>query len=224
MLGVGQFSMPMVGQFSMPVDTIANRSGVEELSQPIRRMYTDWLAPTSSTVVAYQSRKLYVFCGSKYLRYDFVKGRWTRGTVAHTMLHGLCFRDPGSAVQNMCFLDSARNIYRWQPADVVGSNAATTDAGTAIPAWIYMTGFDFTSKKTRIRSIFLDCTGPVALSAHVSMEDVDGRVKEFRKMEHQENLWADLSAYKFRLKLVGVGGAQVRRLMWERTGLDQEGA
>lgn len=208
------------------VYSFANRAAPDELSQEIRRMYVEWLGPDSTVAVAYQSRKLYVFKGTRFLRFDFVKRRWTRGVVAHTLLHPAVWRDPGSSVQNMWFLASDRNIYRWQPDYVVGSaSAATDDAGTPLPAWVYESGFEFTPIKTRLESIFMDViTGPVALSVHTSMEDIDGRVKEFRRIEHQETMWADYTAYKFRVKMVGLGGAIVRRLMWERSGSPGEGA
>lgn len=208
------------------VYSFANRAQPEELTQNIRRMYLDWLGPDSTTQVCYQARKLYIFRGVKFLRYDFVKQRWTRGYVNNTMLHPVMWRDPGSSVQNLWFLASDRNVYRWQPGYAVGdANAATDDAGTAIPAWIYETGFEFTPVKTRVLSIFADITtGPVALSVHTSMEDIDGRVKEFRKIEHQETCWADYSAYKFRIKMVGMGGAVVRRLLWERESQPGTGA
>lgn len=207
------------------VYAVLNRSQVEELSQGIRRQYMTWLAPDSTTVVAYQARKLYVFCNGKYLRYDFVRQRWTRGTVANTFLHAAGWRDPSGTIQNMWFLDANRKIQRWQPSDVVGStNVALDDNGAAIAPWQYWTGFEFTPTKARIRSIFLDTTGPVTLSVHTSMEDLDGRVKEFRKPEHQEPFAADLTAYKFRIQLVGLGGAQVKRLLWERLPVSGEGA
>lgn len=209
------------------VFSIQNRAYVKELSQSIRRMYTSWLQPDSSCVVSYQGRKLYVWNPTlkRGLRYDFVKSRWTRLTVAHSFQHSVSWRDPGSRIQNMLFLDATLNLMRWQPADAVGAaNVAVTDAGTPIPAWVYATGYDFTPVKARIRKIFMDTTGPaVSLSIHTSADD-QGRVKEFRLAEHEEPMFADLTAYKFRLKLVGVGGAQVRRLMWERTPSGGEGA
>ena len=206
------------------VYTIYNRYRYDELSQGVRRMYIEWLNPDATTVVGYQNRKLLIFCGTRYLRYDFVKERWTRGTIPLPFLHVVTFRKPGSSVQNMWFLDSAWNVQRWQPRHAVGiANAATTDNGAAIPPWIYQTGFEFTPSKAKIRSIFVDTTGPVAVSVHTSMEDLDGRVKEFRKTEHQEPGFGDLTAYKFRFKLVGLGGAQVRRLLWDRVPVAVEG-
>ena len=202
--------------------SIYNRYRVDELSQSIQRMYISWFAPDASVVVSYQNRRLLVTCNGKYLRYDFRKERWTRGYTTDTFLYRTNFRDPAGTVQNLWYLDANRNIQRWQPGDVVGSaNAALTDNGAVIPAWIYQTGFEFTPSKARIRSIFLDTTGPVMLSVHTSMEDLDGRVKEFRKTEHQEPCWADLTAYKYRINMIG--GSQVRRLLWERVQVSAEG-
>ena len=60
---------------------------IAELTQGIRILYKDWFAPDARVSMAYQSRKLMVFQPqtdgtTRYLRYDFVTQRWTRGTLA----------------------------------------------------------------------------------------------------------------------------------------------
>lgn len=65
--------------------TAENRTRVQEMTSEVRRLYTTWLAPDSQVVVGYKSRKLYVVQGTKFLRFDFVTGNWTRGTWAGTV-------------------------------------------------------------------------------------------------------------------------------------------
>jgi hypothetical protein len=202
---------------------LANRSGTGELSKDVRRMYKEWLNPDSTTTVTYQNRSLYVTCGTKQMRYSFVKQRWTRNTVAHTFLFGVMFRNPSSAIQNMWHLTGDRKIMRWQPADAVGStNAATTDDGTTIPSWQYSTGFDFTSIKTRLRSILTDATAPLQVYLHKTIDDTEGQGFELPATEHQTPIPPDPS-YKFRIRLVGLGGGTLKRLMIERDQVQQEG-
>ena len=70
-----------------------NQSGWVELSQEIRTYYMDVFQPDATVQVRYQDRKLYVFKGQKMLRFDFVKKRWSTGTLADTVAVSLCWTD-----------------------------------------------------------------------------------------------------------------------------------
>ena len=74
-----------------------NQSGWVELSQEIRTYYMDVFKPSSATVVAYQNRKLYVFDCKKFIRFDFVKKRWSTGTLANIVDRAISFNGQGVA-------------------------------------------------------------------------------------------------------------------------------
>src|SRR5262249_54954861 len=71
-----------------------NRTQPKELSQEIRRLFRSWFNPDGTVCLGYQNRKLYALCGTRMLRYDFVKGRWSRHTLAHAHSFTACWRDP----------------------------------------------------------------------------------------------------------------------------------
>lgn len=202
----------------------ANRSSTVEMSQEIRRFYREWFAPDSTTVVCYQGRKLYAWCGTRFIRFDFVTNRWTCGVTAHSMQAAVMWRDPTGTIQNMWMLDSTRNLMRWQPSGVVGSaNAATTDEGTAISAWFYKTGYSFSTVKTRLRKFFSTATNPVIVQVNATSVDA-GRKEVFDAGNHEHALHADETGYQRRLALQGVSGAQLTRLLWEVEPVSAEGA
>lgn len=202
----------------------ANRSSTVEMSQDIRGFYREWFAPDSTTVVCYQGRKLYAWCGTRFIRFDFVTNRWSCGVTAHSMQAAAMWRDPTGTIQNMWMLDSTRNLMRWQPSGVVGSaNAATTDEGTAIPAWSYKTGYSFSTVKTRLRKFFSTATNPVIVQVNATSVDA-GRKEVFDAGNHEHALNADETGYQRRLALQGVSGAQLTRLLWEVEPVSAEGA
>lgn len=65
------------------------RSAPIEMSEPIRRIYQDWLRPGCGLCIGYDpnARALFVFQDARFLRYRFPTaqqpGKWTRGTLAH---------------------------------------------------------------------------------------------------------------------------------------------
>lgn len=141
-----------------------NRSRVQELTAPIRRIFREWFLPDSTVTMGYQDRKLYAVVTStrnlivsgvtqtetlnRMLRFDFVTETWTRHTLAHQMLHTDDWRDPTGTLQQLWFLDASGNLWRWQPglsvppgSAVQDPGRATTDGGTAIQDWTYSTGF-----------------------------------------------------------------------------------
>lgn len=80
-----------------------NQSSVVELTEPIRTYYTQVFQPDGTVNVRYQDRKLYVFKGRSYLRFDFVKKRWSTGTIADTMVVSQNWTDV-TGVQNNNFI------------------------------------------------------------------------------------------------------------------------
>jgi hypothetical protein len=81
----------------------ANQSNPTELSERIRTYYLTEFLPDASLVMAYQERKLFVFKGQNYLRYDFVKQRWSTGTIADSAVVAHSWSDV-TGVQNNNFV------------------------------------------------------------------------------------------------------------------------
>jgi hypothetical protein len=206
--------------------TCRSRTNAEELSDSIRRIYTDWFLPDSTVTLAYQDRKLYAMRGTLVLRYDFVSQTWTRHTLAHTPVQSVFWRDPSGVLQRLWFLDSAGNLRRWQ-------STATSDAGTAIPAWTYSTGFDFKTSfeqgtgyglaQTRVHWVYLDVSG--AATVTVCKNDAtptlgtggNARSVSFTGAgEWELTSGTDLVGYKFRMILTAASTVTVKRAMWDK--------
>lgn len=81
----------------------ANQSNPVELSKDIRTYYLTQFLPDASLVMAYQERKLFIFKGQQYIRYDFVKGRWFTGTIADSAVVAQSWSDV-TGVQNNNFV------------------------------------------------------------------------------------------------------------------------
>jgi hypothetical protein len=212
------------------------RANAAELTKPIRRLFRSWFQPDSTVVVGYQDRKLFAVAGTRMLRFDFVTQTWTRHTLGHTMSHGDDWRDPTGVYQQMVFLASTGNAYRWQPGlSPTDANRATTDGGTTIPAWTYSTGFSLRAVfvpgsgagdvKTRMRSVFADVAGGTVLaSIYKDATTSPLRTETLQAGEHQKPFPPDLTAYKWRIGLAAsVNAVQVRRLLWERPSVAGEG-
>lgn len=212
-----------------------NRSSVEELTEPIRRLYLSWFLPDSSVILGYQDRKLYAVRGTRMLRYDFVTSTWTRHTLAHTMQQAAFWKSDADATQRLWILGSAGNLYRWQPGvSPSDTNRATSDGGTSISAWTYSTGFDLAAHvgggepKTRIGFVFVDTSGTVSINAYKDTGTSNGCYtapgKSFTSAgEHELPFPPKPTGYKWRLALTAANTVNVKRLMYERGLVDGKG-
>lgn len=189
-----------------------------ELTQTIRRIYSSWFLPDATTLLSYQDRKLYAVCGTRMLRFDFVSQTWSRHTLSHTMQHAAFWRDPAGTLQKLWFLASDGNVYRWQAT-------ATSDAGTAIPAWVYSTGYDMEPEKSRISFIYCDRSADVTIKACANAAERGPNAKTFSGAGESElPVGADQLAYRWRLKVTGANTATVRRVTWDRLSSAKRGA
>lgn len=198
-----------------------------ELTQRVRRLYASWFAPNSSVVLGYQNRKLYAFCGSKYMRYDIVTGTWTTGTIAGTVAAAASWVDPGNpVVERLCLLFTDRRVALWE-------SSATSDlmfgatAGTSIQNWLYSTGMAASSVKTKVGRFLVDATGTVRVGI---ARTADGGLEREKVVEQGQDgaprelpAWSDASSYQWRVVFQAANGVRLRRAMWSRDGLDAMG-
>jgi hypothetical protein len=195
-----------------------NRTGATELSEPIRDLYMNTFAPDVSTILLYKNRKLYAIRGTKMLRFDFVTGRWSGPhTLAHTVVDGARWLNPGATVEQMWMYASDFKLYRWQ-------DSATSDGSTPIQPWVYSTGYDVSARKTTLGSLFADVTGgAVDVYAHKGGET--DSILRFEQAVGESVLAGNRSqtAYKWRLRITGPNSASVRRIMVERQSTDGRG-
>lgn len=199
----------------------ANRSQWEELTQPVRRAYIDWLVPNSTTTMVYQDRKLYICVAgtnvTRYLRFDFVTGTWTRGSFGHEIALCASFSDPGVASGRAFLCTSTRYLERLQ-------GSCTTDDGTAITAWIYQTGYLRVPVKCRLGRFLINAYGTktvdgvdraVTITAMKTPTGEDRAVTVYPNLteeEYEAPFPADIAAYKWRIKLSAVNDLAVRLL------------
>lgn len=130
-----------------------------------------------------------------------------------------------AATGNVTFLlTTGLDLMNWQDGCDEDGKLNDTDAtGTAIPAWVYITGYDLQPTKYFIDTLFADVTGTVRATAYNSSGTTEYRYVDLSNGEQEIAFSADFSAYKMRLKLSAANAVQVRRLMWRRSGLDTVG-
>jgi hypothetical protein len=200
-----------------------NRVAPEEMTGAIRFLYRNWFLPDPSVVLGYQDRRLYLVRGVRMLRYDFVTERWSRHNLSHAM--GMCafWRDPYGTIQQLWFLSTNGNLYRWQPGTGAGDpNRATSDAGAAIPNWTYRTGYVVGESKARIKGVLLDRTGDVTVTAFKDAS-TSASLSFVGAGESQAQFTPMITAYKFSLQFSGSNLTALRRAMWQRLPTAGEG-
>ena len=213
-----------------------NTSNVSELTQPVRSIYIDWLNPDSSVTIGYQSRKLYIFQGQKFLRYDFVLGNWTRGTLGDTVgavgfWMGLVSSSGTSNVEQLWLFTDSLFVGRWQPAAVrdmqIGTDVTT---GKLIPDWLFSTGFDLTPAPSVITGLLLDTTEPIFVVIAKTVNGVqpeEARVLYAVPVPAQDEVWiagsSDFRAQKFRFQFGAANPTTLRRALFERELIDAKG-
>lgn len=193
---------------------VQNQANWSEISQDIRRIYTDWFQPDSTVVLGYKDRKLYAFRGTVGLRLDMVTGRWTRMNVADTFALSMGFRDPSGTIQQLWFMTSASKIGRWQDA-ATSDMMVGTSAGTAIPNWTYSTGFMVRDVKVRNKFAYLDITGSVSAGLAKTVSSVEVTKTFSSSGEHELSL-APTEGYKWRLTMTAANTIFVKRMMLEQ--------
>jgi hypothetical protein len=205
----------------------SDRYYTNELSQEVRRGYVYWLRPDTNVTLGYQDRKLYIFQDYRYLRYDFVTKRWTRGTLAHKPRYTINFVNPVPQTneQQLWFVDNNTNLARWQVSAAEDMQIGTTaNSGYTVPDWIYGTGYMVNDTKQGIATAFIDTTGDVAFYSYLSSDTSKCRVVPFYAGEATRPISADFAGFKMRFLMRGQRAVNLRRLKIEREALDSTGA
>lgn len=192
-----------------------NRSNIRELSEGIRKYWVESFGQSSVICLAYKHRKLYVFNGTKYLRYDFVTNTWTRGEIAHIVAALCSYMDSDEYI---ALFFSNRRLARWLESATSDLMFGAT-SGTQIADWVYSTGFFWVGASTTIKSVALDATDTVSLAAYKTRTSDAGRTVAFSPtgpgVEIRRPFPVDLAAYKWRFEFHGSNKTSLRRVMWE---------
>lgn len=196
------------------VYTAANRSEVDELTRTIRRVFSEWLIPDSAVCIGYRNRKLIIFQDTKYLRYDFVRGVWSTGVLAHSIVRTAVWRDPASATPQLWLLSSDGYLLRWQ-------ESATTDAGTAIANWSYSTGYAVAERNSRGRFLFTDSTGSATVAIYKNSTEY--RTLTMATGEKETPYPPDMKGRKWRMVIAAANTVEVRRVQVEFEPVEARG-
>lgn len=198
-----------------------NRADVTELSEPIRRHWRDVFKPGADVCMGYKDRKLYVFNGDKYLRYDFVTASWTSGDLSDAPSHTVVYSDSGD---HLCMFLSNRRVVRWQD-DATSDLMFDSTAGTAIPDWTYSTGYEWIGASTGIRRIVVDASDAVTVTAHKTTDGFAARSvhisSNMQDTEIVRPFAADLKSMKWRWQIAGRNDTRLIRILWEPEVDDQ---
>lgn len=189
-----------------------------EMTMPVRRVYLDWLVPTSATVLAYRERKLYVVVGNRFLRYDFVRQAWTRGTFSHVFVDAEEWLGPATQAEQCWMLTNDRKLQRIQ-------NGLTLDDAAAIPSWTYRTGYVRSDRRMRLSRVVIDPTGTTTVTAYKGSDasaETRSAVVTPRgdAVEVEVPLPSDVGARKWGFGLTAANGVQVRALFVNVEGID----
>lgn len=103
-----------------------------------------------------------------------------------------------------------------------------TDLGTAIPDWVYSTGFDLTPAPAVVKGILLDPTDTVGCTISKTVAasgDQEARSQDISPVAHQDEVWepgfGDLRGQKFRVEFGAANDVTLRRAMWSRELVDE---
>lgn len=208
---------------------IADRTSPVDLSQGIRDLgYMQWLAPDKNVSISYQERKLFVNQGNKYLRYDFIDNKWTRGTYGHAGARIFAsFADPSPVYRErpMWFAinnsDTSCYLARWQ-ADITRDLLIGVDltTGLALPDWEYSSGYIIDPVKTSVSEMYCDSAGgDIIAYVHINEDKTINRRQLLYPGENVVPGSADMVSFKFKFRLTGGNGASVRRFLFLREGV-----
>ena len=208
---------------------------VAELTQDIRILYKDWFAPDARVSMAYQSRKLMVFQPqadgtTRYLRYDFVTQRWTRGTLADSVFMPAFWMGTlnsttttttftVSTIEQLWLLTAAGWLSRWQPGATLDNQGSTSP--TTIPNWRFSTGFLLESIPFVVKGLLLDSneTCGVTMAKTVAAANaLQARTVTCPPFANIDEVWepgcSDFRAMKMRFELSEPNTTVVNRLMF----------
>ena len=201
----------------------ANQTEPIELTQPIRNYYMNVFNPTSAVVLAYQARKLFVFQGNTFLRFDFIKKRWSTGTLADQVIMAISYVS-STQIEELWIMTAGRKIGRWQASCNEDMQIGTTpNSGAAIPAWVFSTGFQAAvPSPNTVIGIQLDASGPISVQlAKVANAIVPTTARNIFTTDQPgiDECWfpgaPDFRGFKMRFQFTAQNSVTLRRANYE---------
>lgn len=102
------------------------------------------------------------------------------------------------------------------------------DLGTAIPDWVYSTGFAFTPAPAVVKGILADVDGDMAVITAKTVGAIipqEARQLDVGDFPYQDEVWVpgagDLRGQKFRVEFTAANAVTLRRAAWSRELLDE---
>lgn len=222
-------------------DGVYSASGltrIKEVTQDIRNLYIDWLLPTGSVMIAYQTRKLMVMQsqgpgnGTRYLRFDFVTGRWTRGTLYDEWYGVVDFMgtitdgSPATTIEQLWGITNSGWVVRWQPNATEDNQGAGGLWTQPIPNWRFSTGFWLESYQYIVRGLLVDASAAVNVTVAKTVaaaNSAQARTFALVPYANQDEVWqpcaGDFQGYKFRFEMDGANSVSVNRLLFEMAAI-----
>lgn len=128
-------------------------------------------------------------------------------------------------------LTSTRKAARWQDGttrDMIQGTDATT--GSAIPDWVYSTGFAVQDAPIVVKGLSVNADGPVEVRTAKTVdgtEPAQARAFEALPKEGQDSVWipaaSDFRAHKVRLEFRGANDVELRRAMVDAEPIESRG-
>lgn len=188
----------------------SDRASVTELTVEVRDTFYSWLEPDDTVCMGYKDRKLYVFKGNKFIRYDFVSENWTTGTSNLSISQCLSYKE---GVDYMLIVTSDGYVGR---EDISYKKDCYKDIGD----WDYQTGWLVSPKRVGVESLFFEVNNAPSILT------IENEYNDKRSVSvigvREEAFSADLAGYKMRLSATGIDDSVLVRLMLEVNVLDED--
>jgi hypothetical protein len=201
----------------------SGKSHWEEWTKPVRRLYQDTLIPDANLCLGYHSgeRAIYAFQDTRYMRFYFPNQRWTDGTYPANVRMALGWTTNGI---EFWLATDTWFIGRWQKTatrDLMTGTDTTT--GTAIPDWIYSTGFQRTPQPAICKGMLVDADGEVKVTIASTVDGIESseaRSSIVVPRGDEDEVWnpsaADFKAYKHRVRFDASNIVELRYAEWGR--------
>lgn len=195
---------------------VAERTGVEELSESVRFRYIHWLRPSSKTLLGYRNRVLYVIEKERMLCFSFVTKRWTQHILGHSVAGATTYTDPGLQQH---FVLCTETLF---VARVLDDALRDEGLDREIGSMTYATGYVRETTKLIVPHIQTESDYPVQVRGHIDRKRNVFRSCDMDTGEDQRPFSGDYAARRIRFTLRAP--STVYRFVAEVDGVDTAGA